>query len=142
MGRLRPFPLPMPPMRAMLIPILLVSLAAACTSANSYGNDAAFGPVLVNRTENALIYSVFPLEEAGLVDPNPAIDPAEAAERRVPAGEERAMTISGWPGDGVVVFIYEIPANHAGGTVPLSRTLQVTGEDLARTQGRIVVENQ
>lgn len=129
-------------MRAMLIPILLVALAAACSSASSYGNDLAYAPVLVNRTDHAVVYAVFLLEEAGLVDPNPAIDPAEAADRRVPAGEERQMTISGWAGDGVMVFIYDIPPNHAGGRVPLSRTLQITGEELARMHGRIIIEDE
>src|SRR5688572_17510991 len=66
------------PMRALLIlPILLL---AACSTPS--GKDGG-GVVLVNRTDNALLYMAFDLEDGPLVDPNPAIDPRNTPERLV-----------------------------------------------------------
>lgn len=123
----------------MLIPVLVL-LAAACSS--SFGGDgAASSLVLVNRTDHALLYVAFNLEEAALVDPNPFIDPADAPERLVPAGTERTLDLPDYTGGGVVLFLYEIPAQDRAGPVPLSRTLQFTAAELARSRGRMVVED-
>ena len=124
-------------MRAMLIPIL-VSLAAACSTPPG-GTDA--GPVLVNRTANALLYVAFNLADAALVDPNPALDPAEAPDRRVAAGAQQAIDIPDYAAEGVLLFIYEIPPDHAG-PVPLSRTVRVTQAELLGMQNRIVIEDE
>lgn len=124
----------------MLIPVLVL-LAAACSS--SFGGEGSGSPlVLVNRTDHALLYVAFNLEEAALVDPNPLIDPQDAPERLVPAGAERTIDLPDYSGQGVVLFLYDIPAQDRAGPVPLSRTLQFTAAELARSRGRMVVEGK
>jgi hypothetical protein len=119
----------------MLLTTLAFVLLAAC--ANSFSGDGG-GIVLANRTDHALLYAAFGLADAALVDPNPAIDPAQAPERRVPAGEQRTLQVSGDPAEGVVLFLYDIPPGHAG-PVPLSRTVRVTAEELRQMQNRIAI---
>jgi hypothetical protein len=126
-------------MRAMLITIL-VSLAAACSAPIGAGGDGR--PVLVNRTDNALLYVAFNLDQAGLVDPNPAIDPKDAPERLVAAGAQTVIDLPDYSGEGVLLFIYEIPAQDRAGPVPLSRTVRISPEDLLRAQNRIIIEDQ
>lgn len=125
-------------MRAMLIPIL-VSLAAACSTPPG---ETEAGPVLVNRTGNALLYVAFNLADGALVDPNPAIDPAEAPERIVAAGAQQAIDIPDYAVEGVLLFIYEIPSPDHTGPVPLSRTVRVTHPELLAMQNRIVIAEQ
>jgi hypothetical protein len=124
----------------MLIAALLMPLLAACSSSSLGGGDGQ--PVLVNRTGNAVLYVAFDLSQAPLVDPNPAIDPAEAPERLVAAGDQRPITIEGYEGEGVLLFIYEIPAMDRAGPVPLSRTVRLTREELARTGNRIILDER
>jgi hypothetical protein len=123
-----------------LIAALLMALAAACSNASLSGGDGS--PVLVNRTGNAVLYVAFDLSEAPLVDPNPAIDPLDAPERLVAAGDQRPLDIAEYEGGGVLLFIYQIPASDRAGPVPLSRTLRVTREELARMGNRIVLDDR
>lgn len=122
----------------MLLAAVSVLLLAACAAPPATGRSAA--PVLVNRTANALIYAAFDLEEAALVDPNPAIDPASARDRTVPAGAEAQIAYDETSGEGVLLFLYEIPAGNPAGSVPLSRTVRVTRAELQASQGRIVID--
>jgi hypothetical protein len=122
-------------MRALLIVIL--AALAACVTPFGEGGDPR--PLLVNRTGNALLYVAFGLEDAPLVDPNPAIDPADAPERLVADGAELAIEVSGYSGSGVLLFIYEIPAQDHAGPVPISRTIRVSRAQLLRADGRIVI---
>ncbi|HLM66929.1 MAG TPA: hypothetical protein VK358_05335, partial [Longimicrobium sp.] len=125
------------PMRTLILS-LLAALLAACSSSSLGGGDGR--PVLVNRTGNAVLYAAFNLSEAPLVDPNPALDPAEAPERLVAAGDQRPLAIVDYEGGGVLLFIYEIPATDRAGPVPLSRTIRLTREELARMNNRIVLD--
>lgn len=124
----------------MLLTVVLAGLVAACSS--SLGGAGASGPVLVNRTGNALLFVAMNQSAAGLVDPNPALNVEENRERLVAAGDERAIEIPDYEGEGVLLFIYEIPAADHAGPVPLTRTVQVTREELLRMNNRIVVERQ
>lgn len=126
-------------MRILLAAALLPLLALACSSASVSGGDGV--PVLVNRTGGALLYAAFDLSAAALVDPQPALDPAEAQDRLVAAGEEQPLRIDGYE-EGVLLFIYEVPAADRAGPVPLSRTVRVTREELLRMNNRIVLEGR
>ena len=123
-----------------LIAALLLPLLAACSSSSLGGGDGS--PVLVNRTGNALLYVAFDLALAPMVDPNPAIDPADAPERVVASGEQRPIEIADNESGGVLLFIYEIPATDRAGPVPLSRTVQVTSAELLRMNNRIVIDDE
>jgi hypothetical protein len=125
-------------MRTLLVALCL-PLVAAC--ANSFGGDGG-GVVLANRTARAFLYVAFDLADAPLVDPNPAIDPAEAPERLVAAGEQRTIEVPGDSGEGVLLFLYEIPSQDHAGPVPLSRTVRVPAADLRRLHNRIVIDEQ
>ncbi|HEY0015851.1 MAG TPA: hypothetical protein VGC13_06010 [Longimicrobium sp.] len=122
-----------------LLTLLLVAFAAACSTPFGGGDGP---PVLVNRTRNALLYVAFDLRDGPLVDPNPAIDPADAPERLVAAGDQRAIILADYSGEGVLLFLYEIPAQDRAGPVPLSRTLRVTQAELLRNRGRIVIDER
>lgn len=124
----------------MLLTLVVAGLVAACSS--SLGGHGDSGPVLVNRTGGALLFVGMNLSASGLVDPQPALRPDEHAERRVAAGEERAIVIPDYEGEGVLLFLYEIPAADHAGPVPLSRTVQVTREQLLRMNDRIVIQRQ
>lgn len=120
----------------MLLPILM--LLAACP--DPFGGAAAGDVVLANRTANAFVYVAFDLADGPLVDPNPAIDPAQAPERVVAPGEARSIDITDYSGEGVLLFIYEIPATDQAGPVPLSRTVRVSAGELRRMNNRIVID--
>ena len=123
----------------MLIAAVLLPLLASCSNASLSGRDG--NPVLVNRTGNALLYVAFDLSQAALVDPNPAIDPADAPERLVAAGDQRTLSIAEYE-EGVLLFIYEISATDRSGPVPLSRTVRLTRAELLRMNNRIVLDDQ
>ncbi|HST60341.1 MAG TPA: hypothetical protein VLK84_16660 [Longimicrobium sp.] len=125
----------------MLLTLVVAGLVAACSSSLGGGGDGG-GPVLVNRTGGALLFVAMDLSASGLVDPNPALNVEEHRDKLVAAGEERAIEIPDYAGDGVLLFIYEIPAADHAGPVPLTRTVQVTREELLRMNGRIVIERQ
>lgn len=125
----------------MLTAALSVLLLAACAAPVAERGSAA-APVLVNRTATAFVYVAFDLADAGLVDPNPAIDPAAAPEHVVAAGAEAEIQVEQTSGEGVLLFLYEIPAGGHAGPVPLSRTVRVTRAELAASGGRIVIEPQ
>jgi hypothetical protein len=120
-----------------LLTVLLVAFAAACSTPFGGGDGH---PVLVNRTANALLYVVFDLQDGPLVDPNPAIDPADAPERVVAAGDQRTILLDDYSGEGVLLFLYAIPAQDRAGPVPLGRILEVTQAELLRSRGRIVID--
>ncbi|HEX6039353.1 hypothetical protein [Longimicrobium sp.] len=123
----------------MLIAALSVLLLAACADPAG-GNGSAAAPVLVNRTATAFVYAAFDLADAGLVDPNPAIDPAMVPERVVAAGAEAEIQVEQTSGEGVLLFLYEIPAGDHAGPVSLSRTVRVTRAELIASGGRIVID--
>lgn len=123
----------------MLITVVTVLLLAAC-AAPAGGSGSTAAPVLVNRTANAFVYVAFDLAEGALVDPNPAIDPAAMPERVMAAGAEAEIDVEETSGEGVLLFLYEIPAPSAAGPVPLSRTVRVTRAELIASGGRIVIE--
>jgi hypothetical protein len=123
-------------MRALLLlPLLLLS---ACSTL--FGTDDPRRLVLANRTDNALLYVAF--GSGPVVDPQPALEFAENRDRMVAAGEQRAIEVSSYTGEGVTVFVYEIPSQDHAGAVPLTRTLRVSERDLARTHGRIIVDEE
>ncbi len=126
-------------MRPLLI-VLLVSLVAACST--PFAADGDSRPVLVNQSSNALLYVAFDIGDGTAVDPNPAIDPADAPDRLVAAGGERAIDLADYSGEGVLLFIYKIPAQDYAGPVPLTRTLQVSRAELRQNRGRIVIHEQ
>lgn len=121
-----------------LVAALLVVLLAACSASPVSGGGGT--PVLVNRTGNALLYVAMNLSAAPLVDPMPAMDPANAPERLVAAGDQRPIVIADYEGDGVLLFIYEIPAADRAGPVPLSRTVSLTRAELLLAGNRIVLD--
>jgi hypothetical protein len=125
----------------MLLTLVLAGLVAACSSSLGGGGGEG-GPMLVNRTGNALLFVAMNASAAGLVDPNPALSVEENRERLVAAGDERAIEIPDYEGEGVLLFLYEIPAADHAGPVPLTRMVQVTREELLRMNNRIVVERQ
>jgi hypothetical protein len=126
-------------MRPLLI-VLLVSLVAACSTPLAGDGDSR--PVLVNQSSNALLYVAFDIGDGTAVDPNPAIDPADAPERVVAAGGQRAINITDYSGDGVLLFIYKIPAQDYAGPVPLTRIMQIPRAELLQNRGRIVIDEQ
>lgn len=124
----------------MLAAALLVPLLAACSGVFVSGGGGT--PVLVNRTGHALLYVAFGLSQAALVDPSPALDPASAPERLVPDGDQRPITLAEEDGEGLVLFIYDIPVADRAGPVPLSRTVRLTHDELLRMNHRIVLDAQ
>ncbi len=124
----------------MLLTLVVAGLVAACSS--SLGGGGESGLMLVNRTGSALLFVAMDLSASGLVDPNPALNVEENRERLVAAGEERAIEIPDYAGEGVLLFLYEVPAADHAGPVPLTRTVQVTREELLRMNNRIVIERQ
>lgn len=123
-------------MRALLLLPILV-LLAACPDPFSGGGEG--GVTLANRTDNAFVYVAFDLADGPLVDPNPAIDPAQVPGRIIAPGEARSIDITDYSGEGVLLFIYEIPATDQAGPVPLSRTVRVSAGELRRMNNRIVI---
>lgn len=125
----------------MLLAAASILLLAACAAPVGEGGSAD-APVLVNRTANAFIYVAFDLEDAALVDPNPSLDPAQVPERIVAAGGEVEIDVQQTSGEGVLLFLYEIPAHDVAGPVPLTRTLRVTRAELVASRGRIVIDRE
>jgi hypothetical protein len=123
----------------MLLAVLSVLLLAACAGSAGHGGVTA-AHVLVNRTPNAFVYLALDSEVAQRIDVNPFADPAAMPERVVAAGAEVEIEVELTSDLGVTVILYEIPAGHAGGRVPLTRTVVVTRQELEASGGRIVVE--
>ncbi len=122
-------------MRALLLPLL--TMLAAC--ANPFSGDGGPGVTLANESSRAVVFSAVDLRYGPLVDPVPALDPAQVPERVLVPGEARALDIPEYSGEGVLLFLYEVPAGHAGGPVPFTRIVQVTAAELARLHHRVVL---
>lgn len=125
-------------MRALLL-LPFVMLLAACP--NPFAGDGSRTVTLANRSSNAFIYVAIDLQAGPVVDPNPAIDPAQVPERIIAPGEARPLDIHDYSGEGVLLFLYEIPHTDQAGPVPLSRIVRVTAGELARMHHRIVIDD-
>ncbi|HEX6912187.1 MAG TPA: hypothetical protein VF142_17420 [Longimicrobium sp.] len=125
-------------MRALLLPFVM--LLAACPDPFAGGGSRTV--MLANGSSNAFVYVAIDLRDGPVVDPNPAIDPAQVPERIIAPGEARPLDVHDYSGEGVLLFLYEIPATDQAGPVPLSRIVRVTAGDLARMHNRIVIDDE
>jgi hypothetical protein len=126
-------------MRALLLLPIVVMLAAC---AGPFAGDGAGDVVLANRTDHPLLFVALDLGLGPVVDPMPQMDPTQHPERLVEAGAQRTIDVPHYTGEGVLLFLYESPAQDHAGPWPLTRVVQVKEEELLRMHNRIVIDEE
>lgn len=116
--------------------LLLLSIACvgcACFRPSPGGGGDA-GVWVENAGENAVLFSIFELEQSHLVDPAPTMGVEEHPDRLLQPGERRMVQVEGYArGDAVRLFVYDVPAGQRGGPVPQSRMISATHAELQRS---------
>jgi hypothetical protein len=119
-------------MRDLLL-LALACLGYACFSP-SPGGGGDDGLWVENAGENAVLFSIFELEQSNLVDPAPAMQVEEHPDRLLEPGQRRRVQVEGYArGAAVRLFVYDVPAGQRGGAVQQSRMITVTHEELLRS---------
>ncbi|HEU0298261.1 MAG TPA: hypothetical protein VFR37_02380 [Longimicrobium sp.] len=84
-----------------------------------------------NQGETAVLFTAFELEQSHLVDPAPTMQVEEHPDRLLQPGERRRVEVEGYArGTGVRLFLYDVPAGQRSGTVPQSRMITLSDEEL------------
>jgi hypothetical protein len=118
-------------MRDLLL-LILACAGYACFSPSPGGGDG--GVWVENAGENAVLFSIFELEQSNLVDPVPTMQVEEHLDRLLAPGERRMVQVEGYArGSTVRLFLYDVPAGQRSGPMSQSRMITVTHEELQRS---------
>lgn len=119
-------------MRDLLL-LAFACLGYACFSPPP-GDGSEAGVWVENAGENAVLFSIFELEQSNLVDPAPTMQVEEHPDRLLAPGERRMVQVEGYARGGAVrLFLYDVPAGRRSGPVPQSRMITVTPAELQRS---------
>jgi hypothetical protein len=129
-----------PILRTLLLGLALVGCSGSGTSP-SLSVPAEHDLRLRNATDRALAFFAIAADLSPLLDPIPEASVNEPWIRLVQPGAERAVgEVEGResaPNGGVAIYLY--PLTPDGERVRFQRVVLVTGEELRRNSGRIVV---
>ena len=116
--------------------LLLLAFACvgyACFSPSPGGGSEA-GVWVENAGDDAVLFSIYELEQSSLVDPAPTMQVEEHLDRLLGPGERRMVQVEDYArGDDVRLFLYDVPAGQRSGPVSQSRMLTVTHQELLRS---------
>jgi hypothetical protein len=123
-------------MRDLLL-LVLACAGYACFSPSpggGEGGDGDGGVWMENAGANAVLFSIFELEQSNLVDPAPTMQVEEHLERLLEPGQRRMVQVEGYArGDAVRLFVYDVPAGQRSGAVQQSRIITVSHAELQRS---------